>query len=275
MSEPEPRSHYVDVGGLSLHVEERGEGPPVLFGHSLLCDRRMFEAQVADLARDHRVLNVDLRGHGLSDPATEPYGMAEQGEDYRRIMDALDVDRAFVAGLSMGGTAAVHLALAHPDRVRGLVVMDASVRDETATGRVSYAAMAALLDRVGFRPFLAKQAARTLFGRTFRRHHPDEVERWMARMRQLPPSGVAHAVRMLRDRPDLRERLPEVRVPSLFVVGDEDTAISVPTMRDAAHRVAHGRIEALRGVGHLATIEAPEETARLLRDFIAPLDRQG
>ncbi len=263
-------THRVDLGdGTSLYVEElgKGHGRAVVFGHSLLCDGRMFMDQVTDLAQDHHVINIDFRGHGRSDAPRRDYTIVDQGRDYGRVMDALGVDAAVIVGLSMGGMAALHFALERPERVSGLVLIDTSAEHERAFKRVKYAALARAARLLGMRRWLARQGADVLFGATFRSEQPEVVETWEDRIMQLDPRAAARAVKMVAGRPSVRARLGEIRVPALVIVGDEDTATPPPNARVLAEGLPSARLEVLALTGHLSTSEKPAETTRLIRGF--------
>ncbi len=263
--------------GSSLYVEElgRGRAPAVVFGHSLLCDGRMFMDQVAGLAQDHHVINVDLRGHGRSDAPRRRYTIEDQAGDYLRVMDALGVGSAVLVGLSMGGMAAVHAALAAPERVTGLVLLNTSAGAEGRSKRLEHAVLAKAARALGVRRWMARQSTAILFGATFRRNSPEVVSLWEDRMMALDRGAVHHAVQMLSSRPSVVARLPEIAAPTLVVVGDEDVATPPACARTIAQGIRGARLEVLPGTGHLSTIEEPAETTRLIRDFIGGLSARG
>lgn len=264
-----PVAHRVDVDGVALHVEEEGAGPAVLFGHSLLCNGTMFAAQVADLARDHRVLNVDFRGHGQSGVPPGPYTMQDQANDYLKVMDALGVDRAAIVGLSMGGMAAMRLAASHPDRVAALVLMDTSAGGETWWNRVKYGALAGAFARIGPRDFILKPVAKLMFGQTFRREQPDQARAWIAVFQGLDRQACRLAVDMVRNRRDVHDRLPRIAAPTLVIVGEEDVATPPALARRLAGGIPGARLEIVPAAGHLSTVEQPEATIRLIREHLA------
>ncbi|TNF36901.1 MAG: alpha/beta fold hydrolase [Deltaproteobacteria bacterium] len=254
----------------SLYVEElgRGHGASVLFGHSLLCDGRMFVDQVNDLAQDHHVLNVDFRGHGRSDAPRRAYSMYDQADDYLRVMDALKVDRASIVGLSMGGMAAMRLAMTHPDRVRSLVLLDTSASREKSAARARFTALATTARLFGPRPWLTRQAAAVMFGATFLREHPEIVAQWEASMQKLDKRAVAHAVQAVVTRDDVTRRLREITAPTLVVVGDEDVATPPVYARTLAAAIPNARLEVVPMTGHLSTVERPRVTGKLIRKFL-------
>ena len=116
----------LDRDGLRLAVDDVGSGePPLLFVHPWSGDHTFFEPQVAYFSRRHRVVSVDLRGHGASDAPLGDYSMETFAGDLAWIVRTLDLDRPVVVGHSKGGVIALALGALHPESVRALVLLDA------------------------------------------------------------------------------------------------------------------------------------------------------
>lgn len=267
-------------GDAALYVEEYGKahggpraasrprGDAVVFGHTLLTDGRIFIDQVTDLAQDHHVLNVDLRGHGRSDAPRRAFTLVDTAVDYLRAMDACGVARATLVGASMGAMAALRLALSHPDRVAGLVLIGASASAERPTSRARLLALGATARLLGPRPWLVRQASELLFGPTFRAAHPEVVGRWEEQLARLDPAGIARAVAAVAQRPDLTARLFQITAPTLLLVGDEDRMTPPARSRTLAAALPHARLELLPATGHLPSVERPRAVAGFIRHFL-------
>ena len=153
----------VDSAGVRLSGDDDGEGPPVVLLHGLTATRRYVVMGSTALVRGgHRVIAYDARGHGHSDPAPDPgaYGYGELGADLIAVLDAAGVDRAVLAGASMGAHTLLWLALQHPGRVAGLVVVTPGYDPEQADdpGRLArWDALSAGLRADGIEGFLAAQ----------------------------------------------------------------------------------------------------------------------
>jgi len=253
-------------------VVERGDGPPIVFLHSLLADGRMFEAQTDALSVDHRTINVDARAHGRSSIPRRQWSMDEQAHDTLYVMNQLGVDRAVLVGLSMGGMAAMRFAVRHPDRVAGLALFDTAATSEKLLKKIKYKALARIARLIGIRRPLAIIVSRLLFGRTFRRREPDVVETWIRRLMRLNAEGLARATTAVVERSDISSMLGGVDVPTLVVVGDEDVATVPSESRHIADRMPRARLEVLKNVGHLSTIEAPARTTSLLLNWLDEID---
>lgn len=264
-------TYMLDVGGVKLHVVEAGTGRPVVFGHGLLFDHRMYAAQSEALAADHRVVAVDARGHGDSALPAEDWTMRDQGKDYASVMDALEIEQAAVVGHSMGGMAALHLALDYPNRVCALVLIDTSAGPEPLLSRIKYGILVLLARLFGVRPWLLDRASKVMFGATFRRTHPAQVRRWVQPMATIEPNAIARTLRPVMSRPSLIERLHEIETPTLIVVGEEDHTTPVSDSVTMVGRMPNARLVTLSQTGHLAPIEQPAEITRLVRDFLEEL----
>jgi len=267
-----PPAKSLRVDGLHVAVSGPEGAPVLLLGHSLLCDGRMWEAQVEDLARDHRCVVVDFRGHGASPAAPAGFTMADQGEDYRRVLDALGVARAVVVGLSMGAMAAMHLVARHPERVAGMAFFNTSA--DRQVGRPRLLALGALARTFGMRPFLVRQAVGEMFGASFIAARPDVVARWAERFAALDVVGATRALTMVADRPEALHLLDGVRVPLLVVAGEEDHATPAGLGRRIVERVPHARWELLP-CGHLSAVELPERVTALVRELAARCEHAG
>lgn len=255
------------IDGLAVEISGPKSGMPVLFGHSLLFNRGMFDAQVAELSRDFRCVNIDFRGHGASAIPPRGFRITDQAEDYRKVMDHLGIGRAAIVGLSMGGMAGMHLAVAHPSRVAGLVLLNTSADPEPASARAKDMALALMARVFGANAFIRKQVAPLMFGATFRAASPEVVEAWMQQIATLDRSGLYRAVTMVMSRPAV-PRLGDIRAPTFVIAGDEDAAIPVNRMERIAAAIPNAELRILPRTGHISTVEQPEVTTKLLRVWL-------
>ena len=160
MSEILPAS----VDGLSLHVTVHGSGPPILLVHGAFGDSSAWAGVIPDLAAEHRVITIDLRGHGRSGVPTADYALADHARDLLAALDAAGVDKAMVVGHDLGGVAALHVARDHGARVDGLVVVNTT--SEAEENGVKWRVLGRLALQLGVRPQIADQLASAYFGKT-------------------------------------------------------------------------------------------------------------
>jgi pimeloyl-ACP methyl ester carboxylesterase len=118
----------VDVNGLQMYYELHGEGQPLALIEGLGTDLSEWSTIIEPLAQSHQVIAFDNRGAGRTDKPDEPYTIEQMAEDTNGLLDALGIARADILGISLGGRIALGLALAHPERVRRLVLVSTSAR---------------------------------------------------------------------------------------------------------------------------------------------------
>lgn len=239
----------------SLHYQEYGEGPCVVFLHGSGGNHLSWWQQVPALSRHYRCLVLDLRGFGLSH-AAPPRDPAVFGDDLRLLLDHLNIARAHVVGQSIGGHYALRFALAHPQRVNGLVLADtlAGIADK----RIAAAKAAAgpipeiLLERALGKEFRSRSENLTFLYQTIERlnhaDHPPET---------LVPADVD------------AESLAALKTPTLFLVGEHDPVAPATAVSIAASMVAGAEFKLIADCGHSAYFEQPAAFNRALLEFFA------
>ncbi|OLC05213.1 MAG: hypothetical protein AUH45_01115 [Gemmatimonadetes bacterium 13_1_40CM_69_22] len=258
----------MSVGAAELAVEVRGDGPPVLLVHGFPFDRTVWRHQLAALARWKRIA-PDLRGAGASSAsaAADGYSIARYADDLVAILDALGVGAAAVCGLSMGGYVTFELLRRYADRVTAVLLVDTKPDPDAPDARRERDKLAALTERDGQDALVSRLLPKLLARQT----QPEVAEqvREMARRWSVP--GLVGALRALRDRPDSTETLRQIRVPALVLVGSEDQ-ISPPAAAQAmAALIPRAQCHVVPAAGHLAPLEQPLATSRLMADFLEAL----
>lgn len=261
-------SRISKIEGIAFEDSGPEHGPAILFGHSLLFDRRMWAPQVAELSRDHRCIAIDFPGHGDSDEPARDHTMLDNTEAYRKVMDHLGIESAIVIGLSMGGMAAMPFALGHPGRVKGLVLMDTSADPEPGPARARNQAMAVTARLFGVSDFIMKRVNDLMWSRRFQHERPDLVAEWATRVKALPRRSLFRAVGAVMGRKGLGARLGEIRCPTLVIVGDEDKATPLAVNERIAATIAGAELKVLPRTGHIANLEESEVVTKLIRAFV-------
>ncbi len=256
---------WITRGDLRLCVDDVGAGPVVLLAHGMWCDAGMFAELAAELARDHRVLVPDLRGHGRSDVPGAPWTIADLADDLFAILQQLSIPKFMLAGFSMGGMAAADFALRYGARLTGLALIGTSAAAEEFVRAAEIKALAKLIELAGPPKFLAHEASRSTFSAQFRKSRPAEVTRWESVVRAMRGPALVQALRAVGGRPSLLEQLGEVETQTLIISGAEDKVLR-PRWSLAMHRrLPHSRLVSYQGVGHAVPTERPLEVAALLR----------
>lgn len=251
-----------------LSYELRGDvtvGVPLVLLHAFPLDRRMWDAVVPRL-RGSGVVLVDLPGAGAS-PVLEEVSLAAAAAEVLAVLDALDLHRVVVAGVSMGGYVALHLARAHADRLAGLALIDTKAEADTEPARAKRLDMATAVEQ-GAGSAVLEPMVTTLLGATTLAERPDVVADLRARLDGAGPGGVAWSQRAMAARADSTDVLAALRVPVTVVVGAED----VPTPPEAARAMAEvtpgATLVVVPRSGHLTPLEAPDAVAAALGDLL-------
>lgn len=270
----------VENRGVTIAFEEHGteghgeradeQALPIVLGHSFLCSGEMWREQVPALAGDRRVVNVDFRGHGRSGRLDAPFTLYDAVADVIAVLDALGIQRAIWCGLSIGGMVAMRAALEHPERVAGLILLDTDAGPETLAHRLKYRAMGACARRFGLRPLLPS-VARLMFAATTRRENPALVEEWKQRFADIHVPSALLGLDALIERDSLLDRLGEIQVPSLVIVGEEDRSLPVPFSRRIHERLPGSTLAIIPGAGHLSALERPAPVNEAITGFLAAL----
>lgn len=258
-------SHTRD--GVRIEFEVVGEGPAIVLIHGFLVSGDMWRGQVPRLAETHRVIIVDLRGHGRSSSAATPVDLYDLTDDVIGVLDSLGIRRAVWAGLSIGGMIALRAALTAPDRVAGLILLDTDAGAESPLRSVKYMLMALGSRVLGVRPFLPA-VARLMFGRTTRRRNPRLVREWKRRFREVDFPSRLHYVKCLVRRDSVLDRLGGIGVPVLVMVGEEDASLPPKRSKEIADRIPGARLAIVPEAGHLAALEQQERVTEEMCDFL-------
>ncbi|HEY2769483.1 MAG TPA: 3-oxoadipate enol-lactonase [Solirubrobacteraceae bacterium] len=249
----------------AVHYEVEGpaDAAAVVLSPSLGTELSMWEAQARRLSADHRVISYDLRGHGRSPVPPGPYSIADLGADLIDLLDRLDVERASLCGISIGGMVSMWVAAHAPERVDRLVVCCSSAHiDPEGT----YRERAALVREQGM-AVVAEGALERWFTAGFRDAHPDLV-RWVCeRLLAVSIEGYAGCCEALADE-DLRSELGSIRAPTLVLAGAEDPATPVEHSEAIAAGIAGSRLEVVADAAHLANLGQPEVVSDLIVDHL-------
>ena len=266
--------------GVALHAEETGQGEPLLFIHEFAGDHRSWEPQVRFFSAAYRCVTYAARGYPPSQVPTDPdaYSQARAVADAIAVLDGLGISRAHLVGLSMGGFTALHLVMAHPDRVLSAVVAGtgygAQPEREDAFRAESMLTAAAFAAEGS-----AKVAERYAVGPArvqFQNKNPRGWAEFAAALAGHSSLGSALTMRGVQAaRPSLyalTDELARVRIPVLVLVGDEDEGCLEPALM-LKRAVPTSGLMVLARTGHTANLEEPDMFNRAVDGFLAAVAR--
>jgi pimeloyl-ACP methyl ester carboxylesterase len=249
--------------GVAIRYESTGKAEPaVVLVHCWSCDRHLWDGVVPRLAKERRVVTIDLAGHGASGRDRKEWTIAAFGEDVRAVVDALGLRRVVLVGHSMGGPVTLEAARLMPGRVVGLVPVDTGLNVEQTSSPEEVAGIMAAFER-DYRGTADQFTRKYMFTP---KSDPALIDRVAARNVAAPPEIAISCLRAALSY-DARPTLKEVRVPAHAVNAD-----LYPTDVEANRRhFASYDVTLMKGVGHYLMLEDPARFSEILAAAIAQL----
>lgn len=268
---------FTTSDGIRLHYEDAGQGWPLVFVHGWAMSGRVWFFQAEEFASSHRVITLDLRGHGKSEPSPVPLSMPLLGADLRELMDSLALKKAIVVGWSMGAQVVLEAFPSMRERVAGVVLVSGTPRFTSAD---DYPHALPPVEARGMGIRLKRDFAGTM-GDFFRGMFVEgelDHDRYQRIVREVvinaghpAPTTVLDALRLLQEA-DQRRCLAGIDLPVLLVHGDRDTICLPSASRFMAGKIPRARLEVMEGAGHAPFMSRSEEFNRILRDFVRSID---
>ena len=279
-----PPSQFVRLSdGLEVHLRDEGprDAPVIVLLHGSNADLHTWELWVEELRRDHRVIRFDQIGHGLTGSArTGGYALEDFFADIDELADRLGLDSFVLAGNSMGGNIAAGYALARPERLRGLVLVDASGAPVENDGGGNLAFTLARLP--GVRSLAMSVLPRSVIERSLAQSVSNKdvvtgaaIDRYWE-LGRYPGNRTATLERFDTPRePFTAKRMRTLMIPTLVMWGVEDALVPVAAADWYARTIPNSRKVVYEGIGHLPHEEAPSRSVRDLQDWLATLPGEG
>jgi pimeloyl-ACP methyl ester carboxylesterase len=246
----------LDRDGVQIHYEVQGRGPALLLTHGYSATGDMWAGQLAALTPNFTVITWDMRGHGRSDYPADPGAYSEDATvaDMAALLDAAGAESAVIGGLSLGGYMSLAFHRSHPERTRALLIID------TGPGYKNDQA------RDGWNANAVKRAER------YDAEGLGDLSRASAEVRDArhrDATGLAHAARGMLTQRNARviESLPDIRVPAIVIVGENDTPFLAASDYMAA-KIPGAKKAVIPAAGHAANIDNPRAFNAALVAFL-------
>lgn len=266
----QPDSLEVVRGDVRLAVTVIGpaDRPAITFGHSLAADNSMWSPQVKAFGDDYRLILIDFRGHGASSVPPGPYRIEDFAEDICAVWDRLEIASSSYVGVSLGGAAGIALALAAPERVKGLLVSSCSLQ-ATPPYVAIWQERAKLLEQGGMAEMAEHMMPRWLSEECVARD-PEMATRLRQGIEQTSEAGWRATVAALCAM-SFQERLPEVAVPLVLTCGTADPVQAM--MAGYPGLVSDARYVEIAGGHHILNLDKPEPFNELVSQVVGQSQR--
>ena len=241
---------FAKVNGQEIfYTDSGGNGPAVILAHGFLMDQSMFDAQVAALSPEFRVITWDERGFGQTKWDGKEFSYWDSARDCLGLMDHLGIKKCVIGGMSQGGFLTLRAALTSPERVAALVLIDTAADNDGPETLAAYRMMVDTWVQHGPVPDLTGAIVNIIVA------NEAENPKWVAKWQNFSREAIKATANCLLNRDDITARLGEIKCPAIIIHGTADTAISME------------RAEALRaglvGAGKIVTIEGAAHAANL------------
>ena len=263
----------IEVNGAELYYEEQGSGDEtIVFAHGLLWSGHMFDAQVNALKHQYRCITFDFRGQGQSEVIADGYDMDTLYNDTAALIEALNCGPCHFLGLSMGGFIGLRLAIRRPELLKSLLLLETSAAPEPEQNIAKYRVLNFIARWFGLR-LVANRVMPIMFGEKFLTDpsRTEEKKMWREQLIKNHRTGITRAVNGVINRQGVEQYLPQITVPTLIIVGDQDVA-TVPAKSEQIHAgIPHSTLAVIPGAGHSSTIEEPEAVNKEIITFLQQL----
>jgi pimeloyl-ACP methyl ester carboxylesterase len=248
----------IDVNGIQLAYTRRGKGTPLMLVHGFPLDHHLWDEVVPLLEDTFDLIIPDLRGFGESSTVDSFYTMEDYASDLAGLLDHLGIQKAAIAGHSMGGYVALAFARLFPERVRGLALVASQVpadAEERKQGRYKSAAE------------VAEHGIGSVVETMTPKFTSDERLQAFAResMERQQPAAYIGALKAMAERIDSTPLLPSFHFPVILVHGDADSLIPIDRAREVKATLPQAHLVEISGSGHMPMMEAKEQTAGALK----------
>lgn len=245
------------VNGIQINYRIDGpdNAPWVTMSNSLATTHRMWDAQMEAFTEQYRVLRYDKRGHGETEVAPGPYSFELLADDVLALLDALHITQTHFVGLSMGGMTGMTMALRRPSVLRTLVLCDTTSKDPLGDPALWQQRIDAVNAGGSMAPLVETTVARFLTPDTVK-NRPAVADAVRAMVRTTPIGGYVACCQAI-SRLNLTDRLREIAIPTLIVVGADDPATTVEMSRTIHQRITGSELVILKDAAHLSNLEQP------------------
>jgi pimeloyl-ACP methyl ester carboxylesterase len=268
------KSGYAEIKGIRLYYEMDGEGSDLVFVHAGCADSRMWDAQFSTFARHTRVLRYDMRGYGKS---TLSKGSFSNRDDLYDLLEFLGIQQAHFVACSMGSFAVTDFALEHPEKVKSLVLVSPALSGYQYEGQPPQPVLEMIEARKAGKLEHAAELQAQIWADGPKRNSNQSNREVYELVRQMSLDSLILQADIIREtaflieeplNPPAIERLGQINVPTLVIVGhlDDDSEMAIAEV--LITRIKGAQKAIIRGTAHLPNMEKPEEFNRIVLGFL-------
>jgi 3-oxoadipate enol-lactonase len=258
-----------NINNSTLHYVEEGvtDGLPVIFLHGFPFSHKMWTGQLTVLASFCRSIAYDLRGHGMSDVGDGQFSIEAHVDDLISLLDALNIERVAIVGLSMGGYITLRALERNPERFVAAVLCDTRSEADSNEGKIRRFAGAKMVKIDGSKAF-AEGFVKAVFAPESFDRHPSAVAMIQRIIEKTSPLSIAGTLLALASRPDTTESLSKIALPTLILVGEKDVTTPPEASRSMHEKIRGSELHIIGRAAHMSNLENPEQFNGKLVEFL-------
>jgi len=245
-----------------LYYKEQGEGSALVLLHGFCETHEIWENIFPELSTKFKVIALDLPGFGKSDPLSLDFSIKKVGRSVTDLLSSIGIQNCVFVGHSLGGYVALTIAQERPDLVAGLCLFHSTALPDNDEKKINRNRVIDFVEKNGALPFVETFVP----GLFFKKDQKNMESVYKIASKTSKNSIIAYS-RAMRDRPDMTDFLMEFFKPVLFVGGENDSFLRVPSLEGQAKLAVAGEVKILAGTGHMGMYEATSQSIRILKDF--------
>ena len=260
---------FVDVDGARIHYSSTGRGPAMFLIHGFPLNGNFFRDNVAALSKNYQVVTVDLRGFSQSTTdKADPGSIGTYANDALAVMDKLGIKKAVIGGMSLGGQITLDLYRKAPERFSGMVLIATLANPASITEQNLWKGMSLQAQAYGVKSIVPELIKDMITGKTAA-SMPNTKKFIETLMKASSLEGIKQATNALATRPDSLPTLKTIRVPTLIVVGQEDTVYPMVFSQKMAQNIVGSKLVVVPGAAHAVNVEMANASNKAILDWAA------
>jgi pimeloyl-ACP methyl ester carboxylesterase len=258
----------INVNDITICYDDFGEGiTPVIFIHGFPFDKSSWQPQIKFLKKTHRVIAYDIRGFGKSTAGKEKQSISLFADDLVKFMDALEINKAIVCGLSMGGYILLNAVNRYPEKFKAIVLSDTQCIADTPEVKEKRSQTISHIMASGLKDF-ADGFIKNIFCQETLDTKKETVEKIKSIILSTSPVTVTGTLSALAQRWEMCSSLQEISVPTLILCGKEDKVTPLAQSEFLLQNITHATLHSIDNAGHMSNLEQPDEFNQHLAGFI-------
>lgn len=260
----------ITINNLTFSYLDEGStnAPAIILIHGFPLNKAIWKKQVEILMDSYRVIAYDIRGHGNTDTGNDNFSIGLFANDLLSLMDALKIDKAILCGLSMGGYIALYAIENYPERLKALILCDTNCAADKPEAKEKRMKAIVSIREKGLEQY-AEESLKKLFAQISFSKQIEEIALVREMIMKTSKPSLIKTLHALAERKETCNRLQEIKVPVLIMVGKEDE-ITPPDIALALHdKIKNSTIQIIDNAGHLCNMENPEQFNDQLTGFLS------